>query len=66
EFNPKIEIDYSIRNGIIYFSFILGLFSAFLQNLIFGKKRTLITIIVYILSYWIGLNISKPILNILP
>ncbi|MCX8188535.1 MAG: hypothetical protein N3F64_02390 [Nitrososphaeria archaeon] len=66
EFTPKIQIDYSIRNGIIYFSFILGIFSTFLQNLLFGKKRTLITIIVYIISYYIGLKLSKPILNILP
>lgn len=66
EFTPRIEVDYSIRNGTVYFSFTLGLFSSFLQNLLFGKKRTLISIIVYILSYLIGLNLSKPILNILP
>lgn len=65
-FTPKFQIDYSIVNGTMYFSFILGLFSSFLQNLLFGKKRTLIAVIVYILSYWIGLNLSKPVLYILP
>ncbi len=66
DFTPKIQIDHSIVNETVYFSFILGLFSSFLQNLLFGKKRTLIAVIVYILSYLIGLNLSKPILHLLP
>lgn len=66
EFTPMLQIDYSIRTSMLYFSFILGLFSAFLQNLLFGKKRAINSIIVYVLSYCMGLTLTQPIQHILP
>jgi len=61
EFAPTHRLTFSVDAGIQYFSFTLGLFSSFLQNLLFGRRRALNSIAVYVLSFLVGSNIRLPI-----
>ncbi|MGB9727256.1 MAG: hypothetical protein ACPLZF_02500 [Nitrososphaeria archaeon] len=61
EFTLKNRIDFSINPSISYFSFTLGLFSSLIQNLIFGRRRTINASILYAIAFFIGSNITLPL-----
>ena len=61
QFTLTNRIEFSLNPSISYFSFILGLFSSLIQNLIFGRKRTINATILYAIAFLIGSNITLPL-----
>jgi uncharacterized membrane protein YbjE (DUF340 family) len=61
QFTFTNRIEFSLNPSISYFSFILGLFSSLIQNLIFGRKRTINATILYAIAFLIGSNITLPL-----
>ena len=61
QFTLTKRIEFSLNPSISYFSFILGLFSSLIQNLIFGRKKTINATILYAIAFLIGSNITSPL-----
>ncbi|MEM3403947.1 MAG: hypothetical protein QXJ17_05395 [Nitrososphaeria archaeon] len=64
-FDLSLHISHADSIGVLPASFILGLFATLILNLIFRKAKTLLSLFLFSLFFYIGYHLSSPIALIL-
>jgi len=60
-FGLSFDFSYASSIGILPASFFLGLFASFILNLLFGKAKLLLSLLMFSLSFYFGYHLSSPI-----